>query len=93
MKWSLNEHIVSFICQYLPRVHRKFGVEDAGGNAELLQEKLEPVTAIQPADEYERLASHQAQFQECVDEEELVLLLTLNAVLLQLEAVWKLGAL
>lgn len=78
------------VYQYLPRMHREFGVENTGRNAELLQEKLQPVTAIQTADEYERLASHQAQFEECVDEEELVFLLTFHTVLLQLGTVWKL---
>lgn len=74
-------------------MHREFGVKDAGRNAELLQEKLEPITAIQTTDEYKRLASYQAKFEECVDEEELVLLFTFHTVLLQLRGVWKLGAL
>lgn len=85
--------INKFICQNLPGVHREFGVEDAGRNAELLQEQLESVTTIHLVDENERLASHQAQFEKCVDEEELVLLLTFHTVLLQLGAVWELGAL
>lgn len=85
--------LVSTLLADSPRAHREFRVEDAGRNAELLQEKLEPVTAIQTADEYERLASHQAKFEKCIDEEELVLLLTFHTVLLQLGLVWKLGAL
>lgn len=74
-------------------MNRQFRVQDACGNAKLLQEQFESVTSIHSADKYERLPSNQSELQEGVDEQKLVLLLTLHAVLLELGRVRKLGTL
>lgn len=74
-------------------MNRQFRVQDTSRDAELLQKQLEPVTAVHVADEYERLPSNQAELQERVDEQELILLLTFDAVLLELRAVGQLGTL
>lgn len=76
-----------------PGLDGQLRVEDAGGDPELLQEQFEAVAAVQGSHEHQRLPLNQAQLQQRVDEQELVLLLTLEAVLLQLAAVGQLGAL
>lgn len=76
-----------------PGLDGKLRVQHAGRDAELLQEELEAVAALDGADEDQRLSSHQAKLQQGVDQQELVLFFTLDAVLLQLCAVWQLRAL
>lgn len=68
-------------------------VQDTSRDAELLQKQLEPVTAVYISDEHERLPLNQAELQEGVDEQELVLLLAPDAVLLELRAVGQLRSL
>lgn len=76
-----------------PGLHRQLRVKHTGRNAKLFQEQFEPVAPVQRSNKHQRLALNQPQPQQRVDEQELVLLLTLDAVLLQLAAVRKLGAL
>lgn len=76
-----------------PGLHRQLRVKHAGRNAKLFQEQFEPVAPVQRSNKQQCLALNQPQPQQRVDEQELVLLLTLDAVLLQLAAVRKLGAL
>lgn len=78
---------------HLPGLHGKLGVQHTSWDTELLEEELEAVAAFHGAHEHQGLAPHQPQLEECVDEQELVLLVTLDAVLLQLTAVRQLGAL
>lgn len=76
-----------------PGPDRQLRVENAGGDTELLQEELEPVAPVHGSHEQQRLTLNQSQLQQRVDKQELVLLLTLDAVLLQLAAVRQLRAL
>lgn len=76
-----------------PGVDRQLRVEYTGGDAELFQEQFESVAPLHCPNKHQGLALNQVQFQQGVDEQELVLFLTLNTVLLQLGAVWQLGAL
>ena len=77
----------------LPGLDGQLGVENAGRNAELFQEQLESVASVHRSHKHQRLALNQPQPQQRVDEQELVLLLTLDAVLLQLTAARELRAL
>lgn len=76
-----------------PGLDGQLRIEDAGGDAELLQEELEAVAAVHGAHEQQRLPADQLQLQQRVDEQELVLLLAFDGVLLQLAAVGQLRAL
>ncbi|TNN41982.1 hypothetical protein EYF80_047849 [Liparis tanakae] len=76
-----------------PGLDGQLRVEDAGGDPELLQEQFEPVAPVHRAHKDQRLALDQTQLQQRVDQQELVLLATLDAVLLQLAAVRQLRAL
>lgn len=89
----INVHTV--ICPLLlsPGLNGQLRVEHAGRNTELFQEQFKSVASVHCSHKHQRLALDQSQLQQCVDEQELVLLLALNAVLLQLAAVWELGAL
>lgn len=84
-------HIDNFTVS--PGVDWELRVKNAGRNTKLFQEEFEPVAPFDCSDKHQRLALHQAQLQQCVDEKELVFFLTFDAVLLQLAAVWKLRAL
>lgn len=77
----------------LPGLDGQLGVEHAGGNTELFQEQLESVASVHRSHKHQRLALNQPQPQQRVDEQELVLLLTFDAVLLQLTAAGELRAL
>lgn len=76
-----------------PGLDGQLRVEHTGGNPKLLQEQFESVTSVHGSHEHQRLALDQPQPQQRVDEQELVLLLTFEAVLLQLAAVGELRAL
>lgn len=76
-----------------PGMNWQFGVQDASRNAKLLQKQFESITSLHSADKYERLSSHQAELQEGVDEQKLVLFLTFHAVLLKLWSVRQLWTL
>lgn len=84
---ALRSDIVS------PGLDRQLGVKNAGRNTKLLQKQFEPVAPLHCSHKHQRLALNQPQPQQRVDEQELVLLLTFDAVLLQLAAVWQLRAL
>lgn len=77
----------------VPGLDGQLGVEHAGGNTELFQEQLESVASVHRSHKHQRLALNQPQPQQRVDEQELVLLLTFDAVLLQLTAAGELRAL
>lgn len=76
-----------------PGPDRQLGVQNAGGNTELLQEEFEPVAPVHGSHKQQRLTLDQPQLQQRVDEQELVLLIAFDAVLLQLAAVRQLRAL
>ena len=83
-KQTTQTHTHTHTHTHLPGVHRKLGVEHAGRYAELLEEELETVAALHSTHEQQRLPAHQPQFEERVDEQELVLLVAVHAVLRQL---------
>lgn len=76
-----------------PGLDGQLGVKNAGRNPKLFQKQFEPVASVHCSHKHQCLALNQPQPQQRVDEQELVLLLTFDAVLLQLAAVWQLRAL
>ncbi len=59
-----------------PGVDWQLRVEHTGRDGELLQEQLEPVAPVYCVDEHDRFTAYQSQFQQRVDQRELILLLT-----------------
>lgn len=90
---SINTRMVPSHPPSSPGVDRQLRIEYTGGDAELFQEQFESVAPFHCPNKHQGLALNQVQFQQGVDEQELILFLTLNTVLLQLGAVWQLGAL
>lgn len=76
-----------------PGLNGQLGVENTGRDTKLFQKEFEPVAPVHCSHKHQRLALNQSQPQQRVDQQELVLLLTSDAVLLQLTAVWQLRAL
>lgn len=76
-----------------PGMDRQLRVKNTGRNTKLFHKQFEPVAPVHCSHKHQRLALNQPQPQQRVDEQELVLLLTFDAVLLQLAAVWQLRAL
>jgi hypothetical protein len=63
------------------RVERELRVEDAGLDAKLLEEQLEPVRAVDVGDKDEALAPDELELEQDIGEQELVLLGRLDVVL------------
>lgn len=86
--------VASMVCRPCsPGLDGQLRVQHTGRNPKLLQKQFESVASVHRAHKQQRLALNQLQPQQRVDEQELVLLLTLDAVLLQLAAVRQLRAL